>query len=204
MRIVGILASLGLLLATFGLAAPVMAGDPCFHDMSRPPVTDGTSTVVKMDTCAFVPTIVRVPVGAEVRFLNSDVVGHEVVGANLTWGQHDKVLASGAEVAVTFATAGVHPYTCMIHPGMTGVVIVGDAASSAVPPAAAAAKPPPADQGAPAAQPGGTVPASTASAIPSLTALPAVAALVVVILVTLLGAFAMIRRRRSHAARPTA
>ena len=203
MRAIRILAALALLLGSMVFATPVAAGDPCFHDMDRPPVTEGSATVVKMDRCAFVPTIVRVPVGTEVQFLNSDVVGHEVVGANLTWGEHDKILDSGDQIAVTFATAGVHPYTCMIHPGMTGAVIVGDGATSAVTPGAAAANPPPAAQGAPVSQSGDTAPASSSSASP-LTSLAAVAALSILTLLGLLAASAAIRRRRANEVGPTA
>jgi plastocyanin len=127
MRLVGVLAGLGLLLGSllFG-AAPVAAGDPCFHNMNRPPVSEGTATVVKLGDCAFYPTITRVPVGTEIEFLNTDQVGHEVVGANLTWGHHEKILEVGDRIGMTFASAGTYPYTCMIHPGMTGAIVVGD------------------------------------------------------------------------------
>ena len=122
--------SLAALLTTLAGSSPaaVSAGDPCFHDMSRPPVTDDAATTVAIGDCSFLPTIDRVAAGTEVTFANRSGQAHEVVGANLTWGAHDKLLEPGDEIGWTFDEPGVYPYTCMIHPGMTGAIVVGDAA----------------------------------------------------------------------------
>lgn len=128
--------SLGLTLAALLAAvagsgpAAVSAGDPCFHDMSRPPVTDDAATTVAIGDCSFHPTIDRVAAGTEVTFANRSGQAHEVVGANLTWGAHGKLLEPGDEIGWTFDEPGVYPYTCMIHPGMTGAIVVGDAAAA--------------------------------------------------------------------------
>jgi hypothetical protein len=37
----------------------------------------------------------------------------------------------GAEFSNRFAKAGIYPFTCPLHPGMVGTVIVGDAAAAA-------------------------------------------------------------------------
>ena len=88
-------------------------------------------TTVKIDTCVFLPTIARVPVGATVLFVNSSSMEHQVTGANLAWGiTGNKRLGHGDEYSAPFLTAGVYPYTCMIHPGMTGAIIVGSGAAS--------------------------------------------------------------------------
>jgi plastocyanin len=208
MRVLTLLAGVGLLIGSFlATAAPVAAGDPCFHDMQRPAVSEGKATVVKLDKCAFFPTIAHVPVGTEVQFLNADMVGHEVVGANLTWGHHDKILGTGDQLGVQFAKAGIYPYTCMIHPGMTGAIIVGDALSAAVPPVAGApagpaAGAPAVGAGAPDQQPADAAPPSASST--SFGLLPAVLGLVLLALVAALGATVTMRRRRSHSAQPTA
>jgi plastocyanin len=108
--------------------AVVVAGDPCFRDMSRPPVTDDAATTVAIGDCSFHPTIARAAVGAEISFENRSGQAHEVVGANLAWGAHGKLLEPGDQIGWTFDEPGVYPYTCMIHPGMTGAIVVGDAA----------------------------------------------------------------------------
>jgi plastocyanin len=195
MRALTVLAGLGLLIGSLVFAAPVAAGDPCLHDMQRPSVSEGKSTVVKLDKCAFFPTVAHVPVGTEVQFLNADMVGHEVVGANLTWGHHDKILGTGDQLGVRFATAGIYPYACMIHPGMTGAIIVGDALSAAVPPAA------PAPAGTAAGAPADPVPASSSAWFGQL---PAVLAIGFLALLVVLGASVTARRRRSNATPPTA
>lgn len=208
MRVLTVLAGLGLLIGSLVFAAPVAAGDPCLHDMQRPSVSDGKSTVVKLDKCAFFPTVAHVPVGTEVQFLNADMVGHEVVGANLTWGHHNKILGTGDQLGVRFATAGIYPYACMIHPGMTGAIVVGDALSAAVPPAApapagtAVGAPAAAGAGAPAPQRADPVPASSSSAWSG--PLPAILGIGFLALAIVLGASVTTRRRRSNAAPPTA
>jgi plastocyanin len=131
-RIIAAVSTLVLIMLAGVFAVPVaQAGDPCFHDTTRPPVTEDSVTTVKIDTCVFLPTIVRVPVGATVRFVNSSSMEHQVTGANLTWGiTGDKRLGHGDEYSAPFLKAGIYPYTCMIHPGMTGAIIVGTGAAS--------------------------------------------------------------------------
>lgn len=122
-----------LLLLLAAVAAPlaVRAGDPCFHDLTRPAVTDAAVTAVTVaDDCAFSPTIARVPVGATVTFTNTSFQAHEVAGANLTWGAAQKPVPPGGSLTQTFEAAGIYPYSCMIHPGMTGVIVVGDGAAA--------------------------------------------------------------------------
>jgi plastocyanin len=206
MRVLSVLAGLGLLIGSFVFVAPVAAGDPCLHDMLRPAVSEGNATVVKLDKCAFFPTVAHVPVGTEVKFLNVDMVGHEIVGANLTWGHHEKILETGDQLGVQFAKAGIYPYSCMIHPGMAGAIVVGDALSAAVPPVAPApagtAAGAPADGAAPVQQPADAVPASGSSTSSGL--LPAVLGLAILALVAALGVTATMRRRRSNPTPPTA
>jgi hypothetical protein len=60
-----------------------------------------------------------------------------VTGRNREWGTPS--LGVGASFANRFGKAGVYPYSCSLHPGMAGVVIVGSpvaAAADAAPDAA--------------------------------------------------------------------
>jgi plastocyanin len=122
---------LTLLLAWAAAPLAVRAGDPCFHSTDRPPVSEAAATAVTIGDCSFFPTIAHIPVGATVTFTNTSPTGHEVAGANLTWGVAQESIAPGASVSETFGTAGVYPYSCMIHPGMTGAIVVGDVAALA-------------------------------------------------------------------------
>jgi plastocyanin len=113
-----------------------MAGGGC-HGGELTTATEGSATVVKIDGCTFAPTVTRVPVGAEVTFLNTSVAPHDVTGRNREWGTPS--LGVGASFANRFGKAGVYPYSCSLHPGMAGVVIVGSpvaAAADAAPDAA--------------------------------------------------------------------
>ena len=136
------------LLLGWAAAGVALAGGGChFTGTSEPLTSEASSTVVKMDGCTYAPTVTRVPIGAEVRFLNSSTTYHDVTGRNHEWGTD--VLDAGEEFRHRFAAAGVYPYSCSLHPGMAGVVIVG--ASAAADAAAAPADIAPVSATAPAA-----------------------------------------------------
>jgi len=144
---------------------------------------EGNATVVRMDACSFEPTVVRVPVGTTVRFLNTAPNDHAVAGRRNLWG-HEDILVPGAEFSEQFATAGVYPYSCPLHPGMVGAVIVGESGQAAAPVTTAGAGSAPAPVSA--AEPG------SAPILP--TAIGAVGGGVIGLLVGLL-----VARRRSAA-----
>jgi len=125
-----------LVLAAAALAAApavALAGDPCFHAFdNRPAPSNGSTSQLVIGDCVFSPTVNRVPVGTIVTWKNASIQAHEVVGSNMTWGAHGKLLEPGDTIGWTFETAGVYAYSCMIHPGMTGAIIVGDAVGTAL------------------------------------------------------------------------
>lgn len=94
--------------------------------------SEGAATVVRMEACSFEPTVVRVPVGATVRFLNTAPNDHVVAGRRNKWGSTD-TLVPGAEFSEAFTTAGIYPFSCPLHPGMVGAVIVGEGGLAAAP-----------------------------------------------------------------------
>lgn len=95
------------------------------------PVTDAAGTTVAIDQFCFSPTILRAEPGAVVTFENLDPVTHNVLGAHGAWGTWDP-MRRNRELAFRFAEAGVFPYVCAYHPGMVGVVVVGDGIGGAI------------------------------------------------------------------------
>ncbi len=131
-RSVVLFGALGLVVA-FGVAHPatMRAGGGCHVDDGAG-FTEGPATVVRMDVCSFEPTVVRVPVGTNVRFLNTAQNEHAVSGRANTWGSAD-IMAPGTEFSQRFTMAGTFPYTCPLHPGMVGAVIVGGVGQAVAP-----------------------------------------------------------------------
>jgi plastocyanin len=127
------LASFALVVAPVALvAAPVaLAGDPCYHGFESPTRMDEATADIKAMPCAFAPTVARIPVGGTVTFYNGESFSHLVTGANQEWGSRDTELRPGQEVSYTFAAAGIYPYACALHRGMSGVIIVGGETASA-------------------------------------------------------------------------
>jgi hypothetical protein len=76
-----------------------------------------------MANACFTPTILHIDPGQSVTWTNTDPFVHNVT-AN-SWGRFDDLL-EGDSFAATFQDAGVYPYACTYHPGMTGAVVVGD------------------------------------------------------------------------------
>ena len=88
-------------------------------------VTDDDGTNVSIRNFCFGPTILRVPEGETVTWVNRDDFPHVVLGANAAWGAYGK-LRGGGEVSYRFVNPGVYPYVCTYHPGMIGAVVVGN------------------------------------------------------------------------------
>jgi plastocyanin len=127
----GLPAATAALLVWLGAAPLTAAGDPCYHGFTMPEDTTGSDAQVKLMPCAFAPTVTSVGVGATVTFFNGPDFTHLITGANQSWGSRDVELAPGKTVSYTFDKAGVYPYACALHRGMSGVIIVGDAAAAA-------------------------------------------------------------------------
>jgi len=113
--------SLALFLAIFGMVGSV-------------PVAAQSNTVQVsiVSTTTYSPAVVTVVIGINntVVWTNNDNVVHTVTGTNLT-GFNSGNISPGATYSYTFDTPGVYPYKCLIHPTMTGTVIVKGSAVSA-------------------------------------------------------------------------
>ena len=88
------------------------------------PLAEGAGTAVDMVDACFTPAVLHVGVREQVTFTNLDPMPHNVAPAGWGWGHVDEI-PEGGSFTTTFDEAGVYPYACSLHPGMTGAVIVG-------------------------------------------------------------------------------
>jgi plastocyanin len=104
--------------ATMATAAPAAAGGGCH----RPP-TEGRGGTLALTELCFSPTVLRVEPGAEVTVVNRDPIAHPLSrpGGDWYWDGED-----GARTTVRLDQPGTYPFFCFAHPGMVGVVVVGD------------------------------------------------------------------------------
>ena len=138
-----ILATLALLAVALTAAPAALAGDPCYHGFDVPVRTESTDRQIKVLPCAFAPTITRVAVGTTIEFFSGPAFAHLVTGANAEWGSRDVELKPDSTVSYRFDQAGIFPYACALHRGMSGAIVVGDvsapAAAAPIAPAAPSA-----------------------------------------------------------------
>jgi plastocyanin len=120
--------ALAALASTVLLSGTAVAGGGCMHGS---PPTDGTGTTVEMVDACFTPTVLHVARGAEVTFVNRDEgMTHNVVGVGDTWGSFGE-LSFGEAASYRFDANGVYLYSCFLHEGMVGAVVVGDGSGAA-------------------------------------------------------------------------
>ena len=82
--------------------------------------TGGAAVTVTEQNFAFSPSAVTAKVGDTITFTNNDSATHEVKIDGKDLGQQ----AQGASVTWTATKAGSFPFSCVIHPNMTGTVTV--------------------------------------------------------------------------------
>ena len=88
------------------------------------PLAEGEGAAVDMLDACFTPAVLHVGVEEEITFTNLDPMAHNVAPAGWGWG-HVDALRQGESFTARFDEAGIYPYACSLHPGMTGAVIVG-------------------------------------------------------------------------------
>jgi len=110
--------------AALALGAPAAnAGGGCHSD-----ATVAAGVRVTLSELCFGPTVLYVKPGDTVTWTNKDSTAHTVTGLAISWGSGEGLL-EGKSVSYRFAQQGIYPYSCIIHPGMVGAVVVGDAGS---------------------------------------------------------------------------
>jgi plastocyanin len=166
-------------------AAPAAAGGFCAgYEGER--LTTAKGTRVRMSKNCFAPIVLHVRPGETVTFSNEDPEAHTVGGSAGSFGDMHREIAPGESFTHTFAEEGVYPYVCLIHPGMAGAIVVGDAvATEALAPVSAPDGPSSSEDG----SSGGTGPAG------SVVAAVGVGALLVALVAAVAGVVA--RRRRA-------
>jgi len=82
-----------------------------------------TSPKVFLERSHFSPQTLSVPVGTTVTWINRDSVP-KIVLSNEKSLEMPPILRAGQAFSRTFSTAGTYSYSCSVHPGITGKVVV--------------------------------------------------------------------------------
>ncbi len=127
-RILLIGAVAGVALSAAGSPGGVNAGGGC-HSPEDLKATETAGVTVEIGNCAFGPTVLRIDPGEQVTWTNASETPHTVTGLAGNWGDTNQVL-NRASVGYSFESAGTYPYSCVLHPGMVGAVVVGDGVSA--------------------------------------------------------------------------
>ena len=103
-----------------------------FADHATAEVTNAEGSSVpgceRTNEC-FVPHVVTIDVGGEVKWTNNDQAAHTVTSGVLAEGGADgefnsNLFAPGTEFYHVFEEAGEYPYFCLAHPWMSGLIVV--------------------------------------------------------------------------------
>jgi plastocyanin len=109
------------------LCAILIVSNSCTKDNSN---TDGTNNgsggpganEVWIKDTAYNPSTITVNAGTTVKWTNKDAVTHTVTS---TTGLFDSGnIGNGDIYTHQFGTSGSYPYTCTLHPAMSGTVVV--------------------------------------------------------------------------------
>lgn len=101
---------------TPAIATPVPTIPP---GATQPPPTAATASILDF---AFSPAILRVTVGSTITWRNAGVAPHTVTATD---GSFDSgMLQAGGVFTRRFERAGTIPFYCIVHPQMTGTVVV--------------------------------------------------------------------------------
>jgi len=81
----------------------------------------------------FIPNTVTIDVGSTVTWINDDTAAHTSTSGSAADGPDgnwdSSLVIAGSSFSNTFDEAGAFPYFCMVHPWMTGLVLVGEGTS---------------------------------------------------------------------------
>jgi predicted secreted protein with PEFG-CTERM motif len=128
---------IGALFGVLALVAIVTIAPHAFAATTNVVMSPGAGsdqTCVAAKNC-FSPNVVNIAVGDTVTWTNNDKVGHTTTSGQPTDNQTGTVwdsslVKAGGTYSFTFQNAGDYKYFCMVHPWMTGEVVVGGAAAT--------------------------------------------------------------------------
>ena len=114
----------GGLIALLWIPTAALAGGGCHGDATQQDATGQDEAAVVMQDACFQASITMVDPGTDVAFVNEDQgISHNVGG--VLWGNYED-MNFGDVYTATFDEAGIYPFACSYHPGMTGAIVVGD------------------------------------------------------------------------------
>ncbi|MDE1726649.1 MAG: hypothetical protein KGH89_05225 [Thaumarchaeota archaeon] len=128
--------SLILVAGIFAIAQPAYAANVPITISKGASATNG---ICSATTC-FNPQVANISIGDTITWTNADTVGHTATSGHPSDNQTGTVfdsslIAAGKSYTSTaFNTAGTYNYFCMVHPWMTGEIIVGTASVSPITP----------------------------------------------------------------------
>ena len=128
---IGVLFGVLTLVAILGIAPHAFAATT---QVSMSPGAGSDQSCVAANNC-FDPNVVNIAPGDTVTWTNNDKVGHTTTSGQPSDNQTGTVwdsslVAAGKSYSFTFQNAGDYKYFCMVHPWMTGEIVVGGAAPS--------------------------------------------------------------------------
>ena len=120
------------LVVLFAIASMVSIAPDAFAAHHEATITNapGSSTPGCEDTAegCFIPSPVTIDIGETVTWENNDTAAHTATGGSATEGPSgvfdSSLIMAGSSFSHTFDSAGTYDYFCMVHPWMSGVVIV--------------------------------------------------------------------------------
>ena len=118
-RLPAVVLLLAVLAATVLAAVPASAGGGGCHR----PATEARGSTLTLTELCFSPTVLRVEEGSQVTIVNRDSIAHPLSRPGGEW-YWDGGIDDSTTVRMT--QAGTYPFFCYAHPGMVGVVVVGD------------------------------------------------------------------------------
>jgi len=117
------------LIVLFAVFSIIAITPSAFADHTTATVTNalGSSTPGCEPEC-FIPSIVTIDVGGEVTWENNDTAAHTTTAGSPQDGPSgafdSSLIMAGSSFSHTFDSAGTYDYFCMVHPWMTGTVMV--------------------------------------------------------------------------------